>query len=55
MNSKKDSMKEAQKHQNNSKSDSQQDFYDIKIVNDDIETAKEELIKILKTNYALRK
>jgi guanylate kinase len=33
----------------------QQDFYDIKIVNDDIETAKEELIKILKTNYALRK
>ena len=33
----------------------QQDFYDIKIVNDDIEKAKEELILVLETNDALHK
>lgn len=33
----------------------QQDFYDIKIINDDIEKAKEELILVLETNDALHK
>jgi guanylate kinase len=33
----------------------QQDFYDIKIVNDDIEIAKAELLTVLGTNYALSK
>ncbi|MBC7498578.1 guanylate kinase [Candidatus Gracilibacteria bacterium] len=33
----------------------QQDFYDIKIVNDDIEKAKEELLIVLDKNNALRK
>jgi guanylate kinase len=31
----------------------QQDFYDIKLINDDIEKAKEELIAILDINYAI--
>jgi guanylate kinase len=33
----------------------QQDFYDIKIVNDDLEKAKEELLTVLDKNNALQK
>ncbi len=31
----------------------QQDFYDIKIINDDLKRAKKELLEILKQNHAL--
>ncbi len=33
----------------------QQDFYDIKIINDELETAKNELLAILEAKYALSK